>query len=94
MIILYGFGEGFGLPEISPFVTKTEVQLKMVGLPYRKVFALADRQQGKPLPRAVLPGITLKSPKITRNLTTAWFAQRVDERRQRCMNRAGAAPIQ
>ncbi|MCT8951150.1 DUF1615 domain-containing protein [Pseudomonas lundensis] len=61
---------------------------------YRKVFALADRQQGKPLPRAVLPGITLKSPKITRNLTTAWFAQRVDERRQRCMNRAGAAPIQ
>ena len=60
---------------------------------YRKVFALADRQQGKPLPRAVLPGITLKSPKITRNLTTAWFAQRVDERRQRCMNRAGSVPI-
>ena len=25
----------------------------------------ADRQQGKPLPRAVLPGITLQSPKIT-----------------------------
>lgn len=55
---------------------------------YRKVFALADRQQGKPLPRAVLPGITLQSPKITRNLTTAWFAKRVDERRQRCMSRA------
>jgi glutathione S-transferase len=36
MIILYGFGPGFGLPEISPFVTKTEVQLKMAGLPYRK----------------------------------------------------------
>ena len=42
MIILYGFGEGFGLPEISPFVTKTEVQLKMAGLPYRKEFALPD----------------------------------------------------
>jgi glutathione S-transferase len=36
MIILYGFGPGFGLPEISPFVTKTEVQLKMAGLSYRK----------------------------------------------------------
>ena len=59
---------------------------------YRKVFALADRQQGKALPRAVLPGITLQSPKITRNLTTAWFAQRVDERRQRCMNKAKSLP--
>ena len=36
MIVLYGFGAGFGLPEISPFVTKTEVQLKMAGLAYRK----------------------------------------------------------
>jgi glutathione S-transferase len=36
VIILYGFGPGFGLPEIGPFVTKTEVQLKMAGLRYRK----------------------------------------------------------
>jgi glutathione S-transferase len=36
LITLYGFGPGFGLPEISPFVTKTEIQLKMAGLPYRK----------------------------------------------------------
>ena len=36
MITLYGFGAGFGLPEIGPFVTKTEVQLKMAGVAYRK----------------------------------------------------------
>jgi glutathione S-transferase len=36
MIILYGAGEGFGLPEMSPYVAKTEVQLKMAGLGYRK----------------------------------------------------------
>jgi len=37
MIILSGGGPNFGLPEISPYVTKTEVQLKMAGLAYRKV---------------------------------------------------------
>ncbi|PPU42635.1 DUF1615 domain-containing protein [Xanthomonas arboricola] len=54
---------------------------------YRQVFALAERGAGKPLPRAVLPGITLESPKITRTLTTAWFAQRVNERWKRCMGK-------
>ena len=52
---------------------------------YKKVFALADKKSGKTLPRAILPGIQLESPKITRNLTTAWFAKRVDDRRARCM---------
>lgn len=35
MITLYGFGPAFGLPDMSPFVTKAEVLLKMSGLPYR-----------------------------------------------------------
>ncbi|MCH7350146.1 DUF1615 domain-containing protein [Aeromonas sp. MR7] len=52
---------------------------------YHRVFTLADKQAGKRQPRAVLPGISLKSPKITRNLTTAWFAKRVDGRAQRCI---------
>lgn len=58
---------------------------------YRRVFELAEQAEGKPLPRAMLPGITLKSPKITRKLTTAWFANRVDDRRQRCVQRSGAS---
>ena len=52
---------------------------------YQKVFAMADKAEGRQLPRAMLPGIVLESPKITRKLTTAWFAKRVDERYQRCM---------
>lgn len=40
MIVLYGGGPGFGLPEVSPYVTKAEVQLKMSGLPFRKEFGL------------------------------------------------------
>jgi glutathione S-transferase len=52
MIILYGFGPGFGLPDLSPFVMKTEIQLKMAGLPYRK------DQTGFPVaPKGKLPYI-------------------------------------
>jgi glutathione S-transferase len=50
MIILYGFGPGFGLPEKSPFVTKTEVQLKMAGLSYRKEMAMPPASPKGQLP--------------------------------------------
>jgi glutathione S-transferase len=50
MITLYGFGSGFGLPEISPFVTKTEVQLKMAGLAYRKERAMPPASPKGQLP--------------------------------------------
>lgn len=55
---------------------------------YARVFALADRMAGTPLPRQTVPQIKLESPKITRTLTTEWFATRVDARHRRCMARA------
>ena len=53
MITLYGFGTGFGLPEKSPFVTKTEVQLKMAGLAYRKEKAMPPASPKGQLPYIV-----------------------------------------
>lgn len=55
---------------------------------YERVFSRAEQASGRPVPRAVVPNIKLKSPKITRNLTTEWFARRVDDRYQRCVSRA------
>ena len=60
---------------------------------YRNVFELADRLERKAIPRAVVPNIALKSPKITRKLTTEWFADRVEERQRRCLARAETASV-
>jgi hypothetical protein len=57
---------------------------------YARTMALADAvPPGRPVARAMVPRIALKSPKITRNLTTDWFARRVDDRYERCLARAG-----
>lgn len=55
---------------------------------WAKVFALAEQRGGRKLPRALIPRIDLKSPKFTRKLTTEWFANRVNERHQRCLGAA------
>jgi hypothetical protein len=55
---------------------------------HARVFEIAAQRQGRALPRAMIPKIRLDSPKITRKLTTEWFARRVDERYGRCRARA------
>src|ERR1700721_2036165 len=59
MIILHGCGEGFGLAEISPFVAKTEVQLKMAGLAYRK-----EKARPPASPKGQLPYIEDEGERI------------------------------
>ncbi len=58
---------------------------------YQRVFELAEKVERRALPRAMLPQIVLESPKITRKLTTEWFARRVDERYVRCIRNAPTA---
>ena len=50
---------------------------------YREVFERADARGATP--RALVPSIRLQSVKISRKLTTDWFARRVDDRYRRCL---------
>ena len=56
---------------------------------YQRVFALAERSAKRPLPRAMVPTINLHGPKISRKLTTSWYAHRVDGRFERCLGKDG-----
>lgn len=57
---------------------------------FTRTFALADITTGQPMPRQAMPQIELKSPKITRKLTTEWFARRVEGRYRTCLGRSSA----
>ena len=52
MITLYAFGPGFDLPELSPFVLKAMVLLKMSGQPYA-----VNTQGFRKAPKGKLPYI-------------------------------------
>jgi len=51
---------------------------------YRAV-AAAEQRAGRPAEYARLPDLALNSPKLTRPLSTAWFARAVDRRYQTCL---------
>ena len=54
---------------------------------YERVFALAERAAKRRLPRAIVPSIKLHGPKISRSLTTGWYARRVNGRFEQCLGR-------
>ncbi|WP_300341261.1 DUF1615 domain-containing protein [Accumulibacter sp.] len=54
---------------------------------YQRLYAIADVSGGERRPREMLPRIDLRSPKISRQLSTEWFARRVDGRYRRCLER-------
>ncbi|HEV2680234.1 MAG TPA: glutathione S-transferase family protein [Rhodanobacter sp.] len=49
-LTLYASRAGFGLPDTSPFVIKTEVQLKMAGLTYDRASAIPPQAPNGKLP--------------------------------------------
>ncbi len=57
---------------------------------YARVYALAENRRHAALPHAMIPQIDLSSPKITRKLTTQWYADRVEGRYRTCLSRAGS----
>ncbi len=54
---------------------------------YQHVFSLAEQSAGHALPREAVPRIDLHGPKISRKLTTEWYANRVNGRFERCSSR-------
>jgi len=72
MITLYGYGEGFGLPEISPYVTKAEVQLKMACIPYAKLVGVREDS-----PKGQLPYVDIDGARIADSTFIRAYLERV-----------------
>ena len=56
---------------------------------YQAIKAAATAQLGRAPAYAVLPQVVLESPKLSRKLSTAWFAQAVERRFVSCLDAAG-----
>jgi glutathione S-transferase len=70
MITLYTFGPRFGLPDPSPFVTKTEVLLKMSNLAYR-----SETKGFSKAPKGKLPYIDDDGSKIGDSTFIRWHLE-------------------
>ncbi|XZG69025.1 DUF1615 domain-containing protein [Chitinibacteraceae bacterium HSL-7] len=91
--LLQGLGRKLGLndKQIRQDLLKEKLSDFSRTITYQRVYEAADAQAGRAWPREAMPQIRLISPKISRKLTTEWFADRVDGRYQRCLGRTPAA---
>lgn len=71
MITLYNFGPAFGLPDPSPFVMKTEVLLKMSGLPYE-----TNSKGFRRAPKGKLPYIDDDGERIADSTFIRWHIEK------------------
>lgn len=66
VVELHGFAPAFGLPSPGPFAIKTEVQLRMLGLPYRLVAGSRDLAPKGRLPYIVDGGVVVADSSFIR----------------------------
>ncbi len=59
MITVHKYGPAFGLPDASPFVTKVETYLRIVGEPYETVTADVRKAPRRQLPCAEIDGVVV-----------------------------------
>ncbi|ATB45220.1 DUF1615 family protein [Corallococcus macrosporus] len=79
-------------PELSERTVRRDVRKEKEAVfestdTFRAVKRVYQRETGEAPSYAQLPRVTLRSPKLKRELTTAWFARSVDRRFQKCMKR-------
>lgn len=88
---IFAFAQAFA-PELSERRVRLDVQLEKTAefentetwRAIKRVYA--QRQKTDP-PYARVPEVTIRSPKMTQERSTAWFAKSVDGRYRRCLER-------
>jgi hypothetical protein len=85
------------VPDLAPRQIKSDLLLEKTlafedTMTYRALKQVATQRSRGPVDYAILPQVSISSPKFTRSRSTAWFAQSVDRRYQSCLAVDGAAP--
>ena len=96
MRAVHAFAQQF-VPDLAPGQIRSDLLLEKTlafedTATYRALKQVATQRSRGPVDYAILPQVSISSPKFTRSRSTAWFAQSVDRRYQSCLAADGAAP--